>query len=435
MLPESTEVLIVGAGPAGLAAAISLYKSGVTDITIVDALPTGQNISRAVVIHAQTTEKLNELGCAEPLIERGIHAKYMKVNARKANLVNINFSGLKNTQFPYALLISQTETEEVLLEVLAKLGVKIIRPVRVSNIEPTPEGIKATFESGEVVKAKYVVGADGSRSTIRKLAGIAFKDPRTGEDPHSELKTKDAKGDNIKFGLPIIIADLHLSDGASKHICHESLNTYVGPLGFLLVVPLPCPKDDPDAGPIYRVSCPPEKSNETITQEYLQKVIDTALGLKEKKGQKVTVTKVLWTSRFRVRSAVAETFYKPMGGGTIVLAGDAAHVHSPAGGQGMNLGIRDAIELGSILSSIIKYEQSSASPDAIKAFSESALKKFSDDRRELATKVIKMTKVMTWATGLKSTPARKTRNTVWRLMGKTSVVPNRVALSLSGLAS
>lgn len=99
----------------------------------------------------------------------------------------------------------------------------------------------------------------------------------------------------------------------------------------------------------------------------------------------------------------------------------------------MNLGIRDAVELGRVLSSIIEFEKSKALPETIKAFSEKAPTAFSHERRKLATKAIKMTKIMAWAAGLKTAPARSMRNAVWKLMGSTSLVPNRLALQLSGL--
>lgn len=160
--------------------------------------------------------------------------------------------------------------------------------------------------------------------------------------------------------------------------------------------------------------------------------MDAALGLPKEETPKVDT--IISTSRFRVRSAVADKFYQYLGGGVVTIVGDAAHVHSPAGGQGMNLGLRDAIDLGHTLATIIKYETSSqASPTVKQAFAEKSLERFSAKRRDLAMGVIKLTKVMTWATGLKSTPARKARNGVWSLLGRSSSVPNRFALRLSGL--
>lgn len=93
----------------------------------------------------------------------------MTVRARKTKLVTANFSSLEHyTRFPYALLISQTETERTLEERLKELGVTVHRPYRVTDIAEADDGIRVSFESGEVIKARYVVGADGSRSTVRR---------------------------------------------------------------------------------------------------------------------------------------------------------------------------------------------------------------------------------------------------------------------------
>lgn len=128
---------------------------------------------------------------------------------------------------------------------------------------------------------------------------------------------------------------MHLSAEAHKSISGDSLTTFLGPLGFLLVVPLSASNDNRDNKTIYRMSCPPEKGVTTVNLEYLQKVMDTGLGLR--KDQTPTVEKVLWSSHFRVRSAVAESFYRRIGGGFVLLVGDAAHVHSPAGALSLDL--------------------------------------------------------------------------------------------------
>lgn len=206
----------------------------------------------------------------------------------------------------------------------------------------------------------------------------------------------------------------------------------MGPLGFLLLVPLPPALDDPERKVIYRISCPVEPGAKEVTKERLQKVLNVSLGLPE--SQIPQVETILWSSRFRIRSAVADQFYQFLGGGVVTIVGDAAHVHSPAGGQGMNLGIRDAISLGGVLSDIMKNDKlNGPSASAKKEYAMQRLAAFSKERRDMAMAVIKMTKVMTWLTNLESPYARKMRNTVWWFMGKGSGVSNKVALRLSGL--
>ncbi|KAJ7723105.1 hypothetical protein DFH07DRAFT_283324 [Mycena maculata] len=442
-LPSHTDVLIVGAGPAGLATAVTLLTAGVKSVVVLDALEQGQNISRAVVIHAQTMEELDTIACAAPMVERGIKASSLLVRTGNTPLLRMNFTLLKNmTRFPYATLISQTDTESALEDRLNALGGRILRPVSVTVIAPSSDpgatGITATLADGRTITASYVVGADGARSFVRKAAGIAFRDPKTNEDPYAP----DA---DTTSGWPLIIADVILSPSAAKYVSESDLSTLLGPRGFLLLVPLPPLKDDPAQRRVWRMSCPPEPDNVNPPRlAYLQTILDAALG---KRKEKVTVEEVLWSSRFRARSAVADSFAAKMGSGTIVLAGDAAHVHSPAGGQGMNLGIRDSIALARALADILGFPTSAPAASASSAVStksstkapkiadgvDARLRAYSDQRRAQAIAVIKVTKLMTWATGLKSRPARRVRNAVGWVLGRPKKIEKRMAFRLSGL--
>ncbi|EMD38042.1 hypothetical protein CERSUDRAFT_48278 [Gelatoporia subvermispora B] len=436
ILPTFTNVLIVGTGPAGLACAISLAVNGYKDVTIVDARPSGRTLSRAIVIHAQTLEELDTVGCADTLNTRGLHAKYMTVRAQKTLLAKANFPSLApRTRFPWALLISQAETEDILDQRMNELGIKILRPYNVTGMKTVEGGMQVQFESGEIIKARYVIGADGSRSTIRQLAGIPFRDPLTDQEPYVERPkgVETTKQLEKRLGKELVIADVHLSGPIPPEVNTEELSVFLSTLQFLLLVPLPALKDDPNGKTVYRMSCPAEPGSLEVTLPRLQTVLDSALGHLPA-HQKPRVEKIIWSSNFRVKSAVADRFFTRIGDGVVALIGDAGHVHSPAGGQGMNLGIRDAIQLGRTLADILKREQNgTALAHAQRAYALQRLEQFSEERRKMAIQVIKMTKVMTWATGLETLPAQKARDVVWWLMGRGSFVNNRLALRLSGL--
>ena len=187
MLPEQTSILIVGAGPAGLSAAISLFNQGCKDIVIVDAAERMPDTSRAMAIHAATLEvrlnnyggfsltliqqALETIGCADKLVELGIKAETMKVWDRKAPILTLSIHEYLSsyTKYSYVLLLSQSKTEEVLEEHLKGLGIDVQRPCKAVGIQGDVDEFGNTqvlFESGEVIKAQYVIGADGARSAV-----------------------------------------------------------------------------------------------------------------------------------------------------------------------------------------------------------------------------------------------------------------------------
>jgi 2-polyprenyl-6-methoxyphenol hydroxylase-like FAD-dependent oxidoreductase len=186
MLPETTTILIVGGGPSGLSSAISLVNQGCRDIVIVDAVLQGQNTSRAMAIHAATLEvsscyslpcttlrnifqSLDTVACADPLIQLGIQGKGLGMHNRSSPLLSVNFSSLSPyTRFPYVLILPQYVTERVLVEHLEGLGVRVLRPYKVVGLKTNDNeaGLHVSFESGEVIKASYVIGADGARSAV-----------------------------------------------------------------------------------------------------------------------------------------------------------------------------------------------------------------------------------------------------------------------------
>lgn len=169
----SPKVLIIGAGPAGLATAIGLAERGV-DFVIIDALPEAQNTSRAAVIHAATLESLKALQVSDRFIEQGIKVPTFRIRDRDSVLLRVDFSGLPTTT-PFALMIPQDETEQILIDRLSELGHTVRRPVRLSRHELSAQGVYATCDDGSlVVEARYIVGADGEKSTVRAGAGIDF---------------------------------------------------------------------------------------------------------------------------------------------------------------------------------------------------------------------------------------------------------------------
>src|SRR4029453_13223829 len=167
-----TDVLVVGAGPSGLTLAGSLVKRGVAS-TVVDRQPAGANTSRAAVVNARTLEVLDDLDVSRRLVKEGIQAPRFTIRDGRRTLIPVDFSVLP-TEFPYSLMVPQATTERLLLDRLTELGGGVIRPETPASGRQDADGVTATFDDGDVIRARYVVGADGIHSTVREQAGIGF---------------------------------------------------------------------------------------------------------------------------------------------------------------------------------------------------------------------------------------------------------------------
>ena len=336
-----TDVLIVGAGPSGLTLAASLVKKGVAT-TVVDRQPAGANTSRAAVVNARTLEVLEDLDVSRRLVKEGVQAPRFTIRDGRRTLIPVDFSVLP-TDYPYSLMVPQATTERLLLDRLTEIGGTVIRPKTLTSVTQTPDGVTATFDDGDVIRARYVVGADGFHSTVREQAGIGF--------------------DGGVYEESFTLADVRLRGEAPV----DEVILFWAKAGLTVVAPLP--------GDIYRIVAPVADAPEEPSASFGQQILDDrGLG-----PGRMVVTDVIWGSRFRIHRRVADTYRA----GRLLLAGDAAHVHSPAGGQGMNLGIQDAVALADALAAVL-----GGAPDSV-------LDEYSAARRPIAQQVVEMTDRLT----------------------------------------
>ncbi|TDE58200.1 FAD-dependent oxidoreductase [Nonomuraea mesophila] len=374
----NTDVLVVGAGPVGLATAVVLTRLG-HDVVIVDGQAEGANTSRAAVVHPRTLELLEPYGVTPALVERGAHTPRFTIRDRDRVLVTVPFDGLP-TRYPYTLMISQADTEAYLLARLEELGGKVLRPVRVTSFEQDDGGVTAALDDGRSVRAAYLVGADGMHSLVRERSGIAF--------------------DGGTYAESFTLADVRLSGG----VPHDEVVLYFSPAGLVVLAPLP--------DGLHRIVATVDEAPHEPGAEFVQRLLAT----RGPEAVPAVVEEVVWGSRFRVHHRIARTYRK----GRVLLAGDAAHVHSPAGGQGMNLGIEDAVMLGETLSRVL----GGGSPDLLDGYAEA--------RRPVAGKVVGLASRLTMLATM-SAARRPVRNLVLRLAGRLPAVRRRLALQLSGL--
>src|SRR4051794_4996412 len=159
MTPQSAEVVVVGAGPVGLVVAAGLRLHG-HDVVVVDEQAEGANTSRACVIHPRTLEVLEQLGVTKRLVDLGLELENFAIRAGDRKLIPVGFADLP-TDYPFVTMIPQPVTEQVLLERLEELGGSVLRPYAATGLTQTAEGAELTLDSGDVIKAQYVVAADG----------------------------------------------------------------------------------------------------------------------------------------------------------------------------------------------------------------------------------------------------------------------------------
>jgi 2-polyprenyl-6-methoxyphenol hydroxylase-like FAD-dependent oxidoreductase len=373
-----TDVLVVGAGPTGLTLAASLVARGVRT-TVVDRQATMAHTSRAGAVNARTLEVLEDLDVSRRLIKEGVVAPQFTIRDRRRTLMRLDFSGLV-TDYPYTLLVPQNITEKLLHDRLIELGGTVLRPKALTMITQDADGVTATFDDGDVIRARYAVGADGIHSVVREQAGIGFQGGAYEES--------------------FVLADVRMSGDVPV----DEVILFWATAGLTVVAPLP------DGS--YRIVAPVSDAPESPSVELIQQLLDT----RGSGAGRMVVADVIWGSRFRIHHRVADTYRA----GRLLLSGDAAHVHSPAGGQGMNLGIQDAVALADALSRVLSGE-----PDSV-------LDDYTAARRPIAQQVVEMTDRLTRLATLPRA-ARPLRNTVIGVAGRIPKVRRALAMRLSGL--
>lgn len=379
-----TDVLIVGAGPTGLALATTLARAGIRP-TVVDRLGAAQNTSRAAVIHAHTLEELEPLGISAKLVQAGIRLHHFSVRDRDQVLARLSFDDLPS-RYACLLMLPQDRTEAILRDALERARAGVRWGCTVESLREDADGVQATIVSPagrETLRARYVVGADGMHSLVRETAGIGFQ------------------GHAYEESFVLADVDMEWSPG------REEVMLFFSPPGMVVVAPLP--------GGRYRVVATLDDAPERPGVADVQRILESrgpATGT-------VRVSAVHWSSRFRLHHRVADHYRR----GRLILVGDAAHVHSPAGGQGMNTGIVDACVLGKLLPEVLEGRQ----PDAY-------LDQYESLRRPAAKQVLGLAGRLTAFATFKSAPKRFLRNLLFRVIGAVRPMRRKLEMGLSGLA-
>jgi len=380
-IPTETDVLIIGAGPTGLALAITLQQAGIRHI-IVDKLEAGLNTSRAAVIHAHTLDVLDQIGVGGELAAHGMRMNTFTIRDQTRALVQLHFDGLPSSH-SYLLMLPQDETERILTRRLEALGGGIHRGVTAAWVQQNEDHAWVELAGLGMVRARYIVGGDGMNSIVRKSAGIEFE--------------------GGTFGESFVLADV-MMDGVEQTQRSE-VAMYFSTAGMLVAAPLP------SGG--FRLVATVDDAPERPNRCDIQALLDARTG-----GDSRTVREVVWSSRFRVHHRLAGAYRK----GRLLLMGDAAHVHSPAGGQGMNTGMVDAVVLGQLLIRAISGE------------GDSVLDAYQKLRRPAAEEVLALSGRLTRMATVRGAGWRFIRNLILSLANRMPGFRKTLLMNLSGLS-
>jgi 2-polyprenyl-6-methoxyphenol hydroxylase-like FAD-dependent oxidoreductase len=305
---SDSQVLVVGAGPTGLVVAAQLLARGI-DTRVVDKSDGPARESRAVSVHARTLELLDTMGLAETFIEHGQRVRRFRMYAGNRSLLNLDMTR-NGSPYGFILNLAQSETERLLRARVHELGGTIEQCTELTGVCERGDGVDATLRdvAGRVteIRACYVVGCDGAHSRVRHELGLAFVGQPYAQD--------------------FLLADVALDGAGSEDESHNFLR----PDGRTLVC-LPMGQRRwrlvmPNAG---------DRGGQPPTFEEIQEQVE------QRAPRRITVCDPGWMACFRCHLRSTTAYRR----GRVLLAGDAAHIHTPAGGQGMNTGMMDAANL------------------------------------------------------------------------------------------
>ncbi|KAF0844892.1 rifampin monooxygenase [Nocardia caishijiensis] len=299
------DVIVVGAGPTGMMLAGELRLRGVR-VVVLDRESAPTPVVRALGLHARSLEVLAQRGLVDRFLALGTRHP---LGGYFAGIAKPQPTGL-DTTYPFVLGLAQTVTERLLTEHAVALGVEIRRGTELVGLAQDERTVTAELADGSTLTARYLVGCDGGRSTVRSLLGIAF--------PGEPSRVDTLLGELRLTATPETIT------AVNTEVRRTQLRFGAAPLGdgfHRVVVPAAGVAEDRTVAPTF--------------DELRQQLIATA-------GTDLGAHAPRWLSRFGDATRLAERYRR----GRVLLAGDAAHIHPPLGGQGLNLGIQDAMNLG-----------------------------------------------------------------------------------------
>jgi len=380
----SPQVLIVGAGPVGLTLAAELARYGVA-VRIVDKAAARTDKSKALVLWSRTLELLDRAGCSQNFVDAGLKVLAANIVAGSKVIGHVSFATVQSP-YPYALMLPQSETERLLEEHLNRLGVKVERQVELARFTHHATGVSGVLQHAdgreETCEAQWMVGCDGAHSAVRKGLGLSFL------------------GNTLLSSW--VLADIHVKgypfpDSEIATYWHEDGVLVVFPISpgrYRVIADVEQIEESADSNAARadgRQSLPPEP---TLGQ--IQAIMD------QRGPGGMIAADPIWLSAFRINERKVADYRM----GRVFVAGDAAHVHSPAGGQGMNTGMQDALNLAWKLAAVCC---GSCDDGAL-------LDSYSVERSAVGAKVLAAAGRLTVVATMRNPVAQSVRNLIGRLL-------------------
>ncbi len=322
MMTIKTDVIIIGAGPTGLALACQLSRYGV-DFVVVEKNPGVTTYSKALGVHARTLEIYEQLGLAETAVSFGTVAGKVRMleSGRVLGEVDLSNVGQGLSAYPYLLVLEQSKNERLMYEYLRAHGRDVHWNTELEHFSQLPTKVSAHVKNkagaSQIIEGKYLVGCDGPRSLVRQELGLSFE--------------------GSTFERLFYVADV----GIDWKFSHDALHVCLAPNGVVAFFPLPGERR-------WRIVGAFPEGLDKDEGEILYDEIEARI--KAEAELELDITRVDWFSTYKVHTRHVDRFSS----GRCFVAGDAAHIHTPAGGQGMNTGIQDAYNLAWKLALVLK---------------------------------------------------------------------------------
>jgi 2-polyprenyl-6-methoxyphenol hydroxylase-like FAD-dependent oxidoreductase len=388
MHSSAVDVLIVGAGPVGLTMAAALTRHGLK-CRIIDKAPAPTDKSKALVVWSRTLELLDGLGLAETFVKAGMKAHAASIYSGGKRLIHLEIAGVESP-FGFPLMIPQSETERLLIEHLSEQGVEVERRVELVSFTERADSAAGTLRRGdgreEPFEAPWLIGCDGAHSTVRHTLGMHF----TGQAEPNDW----------------FLADIHVEG----RLPADEVSVFWHKKGVLVFFPITPGR--------FRVIA--DLGAAEAAQRADPTLADVQAKVDERGPAGLILTDPVWLANFRINERKVSDYRR----GRVMLAGDAAHIHSPAGGQGMNTGMQDAFNLAWKLA-LVQKGQGQAEP---------LLGSYSVERSAVGDQVLRAAGTLTTVATLRNPVAQFLRNHIAPVAASFGFVRDKIKNALCELS-